>query len=119
MKLVATAVATLSMLVGGGEAAADTGCHAKACFKRVQIKHKKRVVRPWRWWLYSTRMCESGGNYRINTGNGFFGGYQFLPSTWWAVGGRGMPHLAPPLEQDYRAVLLRQRAGTSPWPNCG
>ncbi|MFB1046768.1 transglycosylase family protein [Streptomyces chrestomyceticus] len=32
--------------------------------------------------------CESGGNWHINTGNGFYGGLQFTPSTWRAYGGR-------------------------------
>ena len=32
--------------------------------------------------------CESGGNWKINTGNGYYGGLQFLGSTWRAYGGR-------------------------------
>ena len=36
--------------------------------------------------------CESGGNWAINTGNGYYGGLQFSPSTWAANGGTGMPH---------------------------
>ena len=38
--------------------------------------------------------CESGGNWGINTGNGYYGGLQFSPSTWQANGGTGMPHTA-------------------------
>ncbi|HTH05652.1 MAG TPA: transglycosylase family protein, partial [Ilumatobacteraceae bacterium] len=33
--------------------------------------------------------CESGGNWHINTGNGYYGGLQFLTSTWLAYGGGG------------------------------
>lgn len=33
-------------------------------------------------WLLKLRTCESGGNYAINTGNGFYGGYQFTVDTW-------------------------------------
>ncbi|HWO60191.1 MAG TPA: transglycosylase family protein, partial [Umezawaea sp.] len=33
--------------------------------------------------------CESGGNWGINTGNGYYGGLQFSPSTWSANGGSG------------------------------
>ena len=102
------------------------GCQTRRCERRMIRKAHAgtrrrwaRTTRHYRGWLYSVRMCESGGNYRTNTGNGFYDAYQFVPSTWWGVGGRGMPHLAEPLEQDYRAVLLRQRAGTSPWPVCG
>jgi hypothetical protein len=38
--------------------------------------------------------CESGGNWSINTGNGYYGGLQFSPSTWRANGGSGLPHNA-------------------------
>jgi hypothetical protein len=102
------------------------GCNTHKCDRRMDRKeHAKtlrkwaRVVRPFRAWLYSTRMCESGGRYNIATGNGFYGAYQFVVSTWYSVGGRGMPHLAEPAEQDYRATLLRMRDGTGPWPVCG
>jgi resuscitation-promoting factor RpfA len=81
------------------------------------------VSRPYRGWLYSTRMCESGGRYGTNTGNGFYGAYQFMASTWRAAGGRGLPHLAEPLEQDYRAVRWRLMIGNphtrAGWPVCG
>lgn len=82
-------------------------------------QQRRRATRAWRGWLYSTRTCESHGNYRIATGNGFYGAYQFVPSTWWAVGGRGWPHTNPPLEQDYRAVVLASTSGTGAWPVCG
>ena len=36
--------------------------------------------------------CESGGNWAINTGNGYYGGLQFSLSSWRAVGGQGYPH---------------------------
>ena len=35
-------------------------------------------------------MCESGGNWSANTGNGFYGGLQFAPGTWVANGGSGV-----------------------------
>src|ERR1700712_2760044 len=38
--------------------------------------------------------CESGGNWHANTGNGFYGGLQFKPSTWAANGGTGKPATA-------------------------
>lgn len=70
-------------------------------------------------WLARVRACESGGNYAINTGNGFYGAYQFTLSSWVAVGGSGYPHLASPAEQDHRALRLRAIQGTGAWPNCG
>ena len=36
--------------------------------------------------------CESGGNWSINTGNGYYGGLQFSAATWHSVGGPGLPH---------------------------
>ena len=36
--------------------------------------------------------CESGGNWAINTGNGYYGGLQFNLGTWQAYGGTGYPH---------------------------
>ncbi len=44
--------------------------------------------------LAKLRQCESGGNYRTNTGNGYFGAYQFDRSTWRSVGMSGSPQNA-------------------------
>lgn len=64
------------------------------------------------------RQCESGGNYQENSGNGYYGAYQFLPSTWWAIGFSGMPNQAPPSVQDAAARVLLQRQGWGAWPAC-
>jgi hypothetical protein len=64
------------------------------------------------------RRCESGGRYDINTGNGFYGAYQFVPSTWRGLGYPGMPHLAPPGMQDEAAQKLQARSGWGQWPAC-
>jgi Transglycosylase-like domain len=69
--------------------------------------------------LSAIRGCESGGNYSTNTGNGFYGAYQFTQSTWNSVGGSGNPAAASPAEQDKRAAMLYAREGASPWPVCG
>lgn len=63
--------------------------------------------------------CESGGNPRAVNPAGYYGLYQFAVSTWYAVGGSGNPVDASPSEQTHRAMLLYQRAGSSPWPTCG
>lgn len=65
------------------------------------------------------RSCESGGNYSTNTGNGFYGAYQFDLQTWQSVGGTGLPSDASPSEQDRRAAILYAQRGSSPWPVCG
>lgn len=62
--------------------------------------------------------CESGGNWAINTGNGYYGGLQFLPSTWRAVGGTGLPHQHSRAEQIKRGKILQARSGWGQWPAC-
>ncbi len=62
--------------------------------------------------------CESGGNWAINTGNGYYGGLQFLPATWRGVGGTGLPHQNSREEQIKRAEILLARSGWGQWPQC-
>jgi hypothetical protein len=61
------------------------------------------------------RAKESGGNYATNTGNGYYGAYQFSLSTWRSVGGTGLPSEAPPAVQDALAQKLQQRSGWGQW----
>ncbi len=68
--------------------------------------------------LSQLRNCESGGNYRINTGNGYYGAYQFDLSTWRSVGGSGRPDQASPGTQDALARRLQSERGWAPWPSC-
>ena len=65
------------------------------------------------------RMCESSGRYNINTGNGYYGAYQFDLPTWRSVGGQGRPDQAAPAEQDYRALYLYRMRGWQPWQCAG
>jgi hypothetical protein len=67
--------------------------------------------------LAKIRQKESGGNYATNTGNGYYGAYQFNLQTWRGVGGSGLPSDASPAEQDMRAQMLYERRGCNPWPN--
>lgn len=69
--------------------------------------------------LDAIAQCESGGNPATNTGNGFYGKYQFTQSTWASVGGAGNPAAASEAEQDRRAAMLYAQSGSSPWPVCG
>jgi uncharacterized protein YabE (DUF348 family) len=62
--------------------------------------------------------CESGGNWHINTGNGYYGGLQFLTSTWLGAGGGDFApraDLASREEQITVANRLYETSGTSPW----
>jgi len=66
--------------------------------------------------------CESGGNWKINTGNGYYGGVQFSARTWKAYGGTSYAsraNLATSAEQI--AIARRVLAGQGPqaWPVCG
>jgi len=63
--------------------------------------------------------CESGGNWSINTGNGYYGGLQFSLSTWQSNGGSGYPHQNSREEQIRVATRLRDAAGGyGAWPHC-
>jgi resuscitation-promoting factor RpfB len=62
--------------------------------------------------------CESGGNWSINTGNGYYGGLQFSLSTWRAYGGSGLPSSASREEQIAIAKKLQADAGWGAWPAC-
>lgn len=63
-------------------------------------------------------MCESSGDWQADTGNGFYGGLQFLPESWALVGGTGLPHEASREEQIHRAERLLDRQGWKAWPVC-
>ncbi|GAA4000526.1 transglycosylase family protein [Streptomyces plumbiresistens] len=65
--------------------------------------------------------CESGGNWHINTGNGYYGGLQFSASTWRGYGGTAY---APTADQATRsqqiavATKVQQAQGWGAWPTC-
>ncbi len=63
--------------------------------------------------------CESGGNWHINTGNGYEGGLQFTQSTWRANGGSGSPANASKEEQIRVAENVLATQGVGAWPVCG
>ena len=99
-------VALTSAVIGGGAALASAGAaHAAtdAEWDRVAA-------------------CESGGNWAINTGNGYYGGLQFSASTWRAFGGT---EFAPNAHQATKAqqIVVAQRTlavqGPGAWPTCG
>ena len=65
--------------------------------------------------------CESGGNWAINTGNGFYGGLQFTRSTWLAYGGgayASTANLASKSEQIAIAQKVLASQGPGAWPVC-
>ena len=92
----AVGLALAALAVGSGTAAADNGVNWDAIAK-----------------------CESGGNWAINTGNGYYGGLQFSPATWKSNGGTGMPHQASRAEQIRVAENVLRTQGIGAWPTCG
>lgn len=85
-----------ALAIGSGSASADTSVN---------------------WDAIAT--CESGGNWAINTGNGYYGGLQFAPATWTSNGGTGMPHQASRQEQIRVAENVLRTQGIGAWPTCG
>ncbi|CAI9416509.1 resuscitation-promoting factor [Nocardioides sp. T2.26MG-1] len=63
--------------------------------------------------------CESGGNWAINTGNGYYGGLQFNLGTWQSYGGSGLPSNASRETQIAIATKVRNASGGyGAWPGC-
>jgi len=67
---------------------------------------------------YDLAECESGGNWSIDTGNGYYGGLQFSLATWESVGGTGYPHEHPVATQIEMGRRLQARQGWGAWPHC-
>jgi hypothetical protein len=68
--------------------------------------------------FHDLRVCESSNNYRANTGNGYYGAYQFARSTWHSMGYSGYPYRATKDRQDTAARKLHRQQGWHPWPAC-
>ncbi|WP_309097362.1 transglycosylase family protein [Streptomyces sp.] len=65
--------------------------------------------------------CESGGNWHINTGNGYYGGLQFAPATWRAYGGTAYAATADQASRSQQiavATKVQRSQGWGAWPVC-
>ena len=122
--LLVAAVLLATALLTSGFSAEPAG--ASTLSRRVSRPYRFRASRsafralavlPGDVWA-KLRACESGGRYTTNTGNGFFGAYQFHPRTWRTLGYPGLPHQAPPEVQDEAARKLQARSGWGQWPVC-
>ena len=131
--LLVAAVLLATALLSSGFSAEPAG--ATTLYRRSVTHHSaRRWIRPYRFrasrsafralavpagdvWA-RLRGCESGGRYTTNTGNGFYGAYQFHPQTWRNLGYPGLPHQAPPEMQDDAARKLQARSGWGQWPVC-
>ncbi|MEV5317232.1 transglycosylase family protein [Streptomyces sp. NPDC052687] len=66
--------------------------------------------------------CESGGNWSINTGNGYYGGLQFSASTWAAYGGTQYAATADQATKEQQIAIAEKvlaGQGKGAWPHCG
>ena len=94
-----------------GAVTTDTSGGAR---ERGEAEPRAVVGQPWA----ALAECESGGDWSINTGNGYYGGLQFSLTSWRGVGGEGYPHQAAVAEQIRRAVMLQALQGWGAWPTC-
>ncbi|MFD9906236.1 transglycosylase family protein [Streptomyces sp. NPDC059063] len=93
----AALIAPLGLLAATGQAAADSGVW-------------DRIAR-----------CESGGNWQINTGNGYYGGLQFSAGTWRAYGGTAYAPTADKASKAQQiavAAKVQRAQGWGAWPSC-
>ncbi|MFF4353166.1 transglycosylase family protein [Streptomyces sp. NPDC001530] len=66
--------------------------------------------------------CEAGGNWSINTGNGYYGGLQFSASTWAAYGGTAYAATADQASKSQQIAIgekVLAAQGKGAWPTCG
>jgi len=92
--------------------------------RKYHLKNRElREIKKARHWAKgskprSVRWCESNGRYGINTGNGYYGAYQFNAGTWRSIGGgrySNYAHKAPKFAQDHMAYKLYKQRGWQPW----
>jgi hypothetical protein len=96
------------------QAAAAAAAQAQAQASKAQASQPAPAGGVWA----ELRACESGGNYAEDTGNGYYGAYQFALSTWEGLGFSGLPSDAPPAVQDQAAEELQAAYGWGQWPAC-
>ncbi|BBX22356.1 hypothetical protein MTER_17670 [Mycolicibacter terrae] len=92
-----------------------TGGIAGTLLASASVAHADANMMGWD----AVAQCESGGNWAADTGNGFYGGLQFKPSTWRAFGGVGLPSKASREEQIAVANRVLDEQGPYAWPKCG
>lgn len=121
------ALAAIAAPAGPALAAAPSTAHGRVSPALQDVRAANRALRralrtpdvPIPPILRKIAQCESGGDPRAIGGGGTYRGkYQFMRSTWEAVGGHGDPAAASEAEQDRRAAILLARSGPGQWPVC-
>lgn len=106
LKIAQRAAATVAMAAAFGAAGIATAPAAQALDLSVWDK---------------VAMCESSGNWSINTGNGYYGGLQFYPTTWKAYGGLTYADRADHATKSEQIAIARRvlySQGPGAWPVC-
>jgi|HubBroStandDraft_1064217.scaffolds.fasta_scaffold69226_2 hypothetical protein len=112
----AEAAAEAAQQQAAAAAAAQAAAAAAAAANAAKSSHGSAPPAGGVW--SELRDCESGGNYAEDTGNGYYGAYQFALSTWYGLGFSGLPSDASPATQDEAAQMLQARSGWGQWPAC-
>jgi len=99
-------------------ASVPTVARSGTSYGPTPIRWSARLSTPPGWFRAALCIHSKEGAWNSNTGNGYFGGLQFMLGTWRSVGGPSWPHLVSPREQLYRAYLVWKRDGGS-WREWG
>lgn len=110
MALVGLVVVLVSRTVGGGSGTPLTMARAEVF---VAALPDERVAQ---WEALAD--CESGSDWSLNTGNGYYGGLQIAQETWNGVGGTGLPSNTTREEQIMRSEDIHELQGWEAWPSC-
>lgn len=110
----------------------ETRAKARSVQKHVRWLRRWRMRYEHRWpivfnrlpasdraWAVATSTCEAHMNPATNTGNGFYGAFQFMVGTWHSAGGTGYPNQHSWHYQAVIAVRWMHIAGAGQWPVCG
>ena len=104
-----------------GQIARDGAVAATAAVASLGVLAGPAAASPAHNWDGVAR-CESGGNWHINTGNGFYGGLQFAAATWLGYGGGAYARRAD-LAGEAAQIAIAERVlvgqGVGAWPVCG
>lgn len=125
---VALAAAAPLMAAAPDAAHAETAAqlhHAKVMRQaraqaRAEHRQAREIASHMRAWN-AIATCESGGNWHINTGNGYYGGLQMAASTWYGYGGgkyASLPSRASKHDQLLVAERILRGQGWGAWPAC-
>lgn len=110
VNLYSTSLRKAALLVGAGAVAA-AGLTGMSAAQPAQASEKSVWDK--------VAECESGGDWHINTGNGYYGGLQFSKQTWNAFGGSGTADEHSKEWQIHIAQKVLKEQGPGAWPVCG